>query len=120
MVGFKEVEEHLKGIVGVFEHAGRDFVGELVTVPLAVDVKVRDAHGGAVGIAVRGSRIQAREDDGFGGAAQLAFEFEHNAFLRDVEREGDAGDVGGDQRDGDGLRDDGCEAAVALIFKAAR
>ena len=75
-------------------------------------MKVRDAHGGAVGIPVRGSEVQAREDDGLGGAAQLAFEFEHNAFLRDVEREGDAGDVGGDQWDGDGLRDDGREAAV--------
>lgn len=47
------------------------------------------------------------------GAAQLAFEFEHNALLRDVEREGDAGDVGGDQRDGDRLRDDGREAVVS-------
>ena len=74
--------------------------GELVAVSLAVDVKVRDAYGGAVGISVRGGKIQAREDDGFGGAAQLAFEFEHNALLRDVEREGDAGAVGGDQRDG--------------------
>ena len=112
MVGFKEVEEPLKGIVGVFEHAGRDFVGEFVAVPLAVDVKVRDAHGGAVGISVRGGEIQARKDDGFGGAAQLAFEFEHNAFLRDVKREDDAGDVGGDQRNGDGFWDDGREAAV--------
>lgn len=69
MVGFKEVEEHLKGIVGVFEHAGRDFVGELVTVLFAVDVQVRDAHGSAVGIAVRGGEIQACEDHGVGGAA---------------------------------------------------
>lgn len=75
MVGCKKVEEYLTGIVGFFEHAGRDFVGELVTVPLAVDVKVRDAHGGAVGISVRRGKIQACEDDGLGGAAQLAFEF---------------------------------------------
>lgn len=100
VVGFKKVEKYLKGIVRVFEHAGRDFIGELVAVSLAVDVKVRDAYGGAVGISVMGGKIQACEDDGFGGAAQLAFEFEHNALLRDVEREGDAGAVGGDQRDG--------------------
>ena len=112
MVGFKKVEEHLKGIVGVFEHAGRDFIGELVAVSFAVDVKVRDAYGGAVGISVRGGKVKAREDDSLGGAAQLAFEFQDDAFLCDVEREGDAGNVGGEQRDGDGLRDDGREAAV--------
>ena len=65
MVGFKEVEEYLTGIVGVFKYAGRDFIGELVAVPLEVDVKVRDAHGGVVGISVRGGEVQAREDDGF-------------------------------------------------------
>ena len=112
VIGCKKVEEYLEGIVGVFEHAGRDFVGEFVAVPFAVDVKVRDAYGGAVWISVWGGEIQAREDDGFSGAAQLAFEFQDDAFLCDVEREGDAGDVGGDQRDGDGLRDDGREAAV--------
>ena len=69
VIGCKKVEEHLTGIVRVFEHAGRDFVGEFVTVPFAVDVKVRDAHGGAVGISVRGGKPQAREDDGLGGAA---------------------------------------------------
>ncbi len=112
VVGFKKVEEYLTGIVGVFEHAGRYFVGEAIAVALAVDVKVRYADRRAVGISVGGREIQAREDDGFGVAAQLAFEFEHNALLSDVEREGDAGDVGGDQRDGDGLRDDGREGAV--------
>lgn len=75
-------------------------------------MKVRDAYGGAVGISVWGGEIQAREDDGFSGAAQLAFEFQDDAFLCDVEREGDAGDVGGNQRDGGGLRDDGREVAV--------
>lgn len=75
-------------------------------------MKVRDAHGGAVGISVRGGKPQTREDDGLGGAAQLAFQFQDDALLRDVEREGDAGDAGGDQRDGDGVWNDGCEAAV--------
>lgn len=61
---------------------------------------MRDAHGGAIGSSVREGELQAREDDGFGGAAQLAFQFQDDALLRDVEREGDAGDVGGDQREG--------------------
>ena len=47
----------MKGIVGSFEHAGRDFIGEFVTVPIAVDVKVWDAYGGTVGISVRGGEI---------------------------------------------------------------
>ena len=105
MIGCKKVEEHLEGIVRVFEHAGWDFVGELVAVPLPVDVKVRDAYGGAVGISVVGREIQSREDDGVGSAAQLAFEFQHDALLRDVERKRFARDGGGDQGDGDGLQD---------------
>lgn len=56
MVGFKEVEEYLTGIVRFFEHAGRYFVGELVAVSLAVDVKVRYADRCAIGISVGGTR----------------------------------------------------------------
>lgn len=54
---------------------------------------------------MRGRKIQSREDDGVGGAAQLAFEFQHDALLRDVERKRFARDGGGDQGDGDGLYD---------------
>lgn len=95
----------MKGIVGVFEHAGRYFVGEAIPVALAVDVKVRDADRRAVGISVRGRKIQSREDDGVSGATQLAFEFQHDALLCDVERKRFARDGGGDQGDGDGLYD---------------
>lgn len=75
VVVFKKVEKYLEGIVGVFEHAGRYFVGEAIAVALAVDVKVWYADRCAIGISVGGGEIQAREDDGFSGAAQLAFEF---------------------------------------------
>ena len=44
-----------------------------------------------------------------GGAAQLAFEFQHNALLRDVEREGFARNGRGDQGGGDGVQDGGRE-----------
>ena len=64
---------------------------------------MRDADRRAVEISVKGREIQSREDDGVGGAAQLAFEFQHDALLRDVERKGFARDAGGDQGDGDGL-----------------
>ena len=63
---------------------------------------------------MRGREIQSREDDGVGGAAQLAFEFQHNALLRDVERKRFARDGGGDQRDGDGLQNCGREVKVGL------
>lgn len=109
VVGCEKVEEHMKGIVGVFEHAGRYFVGETIPVALAVDVKVRDADRHAVGVSVRGGKIQSRENHGVGGAAQLALEFEHNALLRDVKREGFACNGGSDQGDGDRLQDGGCE-----------
>lgn len=105
MVGCEKVEEHLKGIVGVFEHAGRHFVGKAISVALAVGMKVRDTDRRAVGISVRGGEIQARKDDGVGGAAQLAFELQHDALLRDVQRKRFARDGGGDQGDGDGLYD---------------
>ena len=95
----------MKGIVGVLEHAGRDFVGKAIPVALAVDVKVWDADRRAVGISVRGREIQARKDHGVGGAAQLAFELQHDALLRDVERKRFARDGGSDQGDGDGLYD---------------
>ena len=68
-------------------------------------MKVRDTDRRAVGISVRGRKIQSREDDGVGGTAQLAFEFQHDALLRDVERKRFARDGGGDQGDGDGLYD---------------
>lgn len=51
-------------------------------------MKVRDADRRAVGVSVRGRKIQSCEDDGVGGAAQLAFEFQHDALLRDVKRKG--------------------------------
>ena len=115
VVGFKKVEKYLEGIVGVFEHAGRDFVGEPVAAPLPVDVKVQDAHSGIVGISVRGRcKIQAREDHGVGGVAQLAFEFQHDVLLRDVERKSFARDSRGAQGDGDGLLDCGREVEVGL------
>lgn len=63
---------------------------------------------------MRGGEIQSREDPGVGGAAQLAFEFQHDALLRDVEREGFARDGGGDQGDGDGLQDRRSEVEVGL------
>lgn len=47
IVGCEKIEEHLKRIVGVLEHAGRDFVGE----------------------------IKMLEDDGFGGEARAVVEF---------------------------------------------
>lgn len=34
----------MKGIVGVFEHVGRDFVGKALSVAFAVDVEVRDGY----------------------------------------------------------------------------
>lgn len=77
-------------------------------------MKVRDADRCAVGVSVRGGEIQSREDPGVGGAAQLAFEFQHDALLRDVEREGFARDGGGDQGDGDRLQDGGREVKVGL------
>lgn len=114
MVGCEKVEEHLKGIVGVSEYVGRHFVGEAVAVALAVDVKVWDADRRAVGVSVWGREIQPREDCGVGGAAQLAFELQHDALLRDVEREGFARDGGGDQWDGDGLQERRSEVEVGL------
>lgn len=114
VVGCEKVEEYLEGIVGVLEHAGWDFVGEAVPVALAVDVKMRDTDRRAVGISVRGREIQSREDHGVGGAAQLAFEFQHDALLRDVEREGFTRNGGGDQGDGDRLQDCGCEVEVGF------
>ena len=56
VVGFKKVEKYLEGIVGVFEHAGRYFVGEAIAVALAVDVKVWYADRCAIGISVGGRR----------------------------------------------------------------
>lgn len=75
---------------------------------------MRDADRRAVGISVRGREIQPREDDGVGGAAQLAFEFQHDALLRDVERKRFARYGGGDQGDRDGLQDCGREVKVGL------
>ena len=77
-------------------------------------MKVRDADCRAVGISVRGREIQSREDHGVGGAAQLAFEFQRDALLRDVEREGFARDGGGNQGDGNRLQDGGREMKVGL------
>lgn len=48
------------------------------------------------------------------GVAQLAFELQHDALLRDVERKRFARDGGGDQGDGDGLQDCGREVEVGL------
>lgn len=75
---------------------------------------MRDADRRAVGISVRGGEIQPCEDDGVGGATQLAFEFQHDALLCDVERKRFARDGGGDQGDGDRLQDCGCEVEVGL------
>lgn len=63
---------------------------------------------------MRGRKIQSREDDGVGGVAQLAFELQHDALLRDVERKRFARDDGGDQWDGDGLQDRRSEVEVGL------
>lgn len=77
-------------------------------------MEVRDTDRRAVGISVRGREIQARKDDGVVGAAQLAFELQHDALLCDVERKRFARDGGGDQGDGDGLQDCGREVEVGL------
>ena len=78
-------------------------------------MKLRDAHSGTVGISVRGRcKIQARDDHGVGGVAQLAFEFQYDVLLRDVERKSFARDSRGAQGDGDGLLDCGREVEVCL------
>lgn len=49
-----------------------------------------------------------------GGVAQLAFEFQYDVLLRDVERKSFARDSRGAQGDGDRLQDGGREVKVGL------